>query len=322
VADWVTRELGGIDGPPQPPPAELLAAVRAEGPQLGARRRARVQRRSAAVALVIATLMAASLTPPGRAATGWLAGLAGIGEEPTLPQVGSVRGSASVIENGTLSDGTPFEVVVTKVTGRSWAGASKASRENPKHLEKMAHGIPDAVCFHVDWPGIESEGHGGDCVEGSTSRRRQHVETIGPYQPPDAGPTAPGIFMAIVSAPQTKAIRVMRDDDDGTVTELPSRLITLEGSQLRRLGGGSPVSVFVSPLSEANISASHEGQAIIAATALDGQGHEIGRTQLVTHACLPRGAPGGPRRSDGVHPLTKQEKSESEARLTACFHGG
>ena len=64
--------------------------------------------------------------------------LVGIGDSPTLPQVGSVPGSAIVIDSATLADGTPFELVTKRTTAESWARAAG--------LRDVPH-FPDGICL-------------------------------------------------------------------------------------------------------------------------------------------------------------------------------
>lgn len=84
-----------------------------------------------------------ALTPPGRAATGWVADVAGFGEEPTLPQTRTVEGTARVVAEVRLADGTRYKVITKTVKG---VGAA-------------------SVCFQIDWPDLETRGKDSVCTQ-------------------------------------------------------------------------------------------------------------------------------------------------------------
>src|SRR5215211_1691619 len=109
------RELATAGGPSPRPPG-LIETARADAPRLRARRQARKRARAGGLVAVAALLIAASFTPPGRAATGWVAGVAGIGDEPTLEHVGAEAGTAVIFGRGTAPGREPYEIVAFGTT--------------------------------------------------------------------------------------------------------------------------------------------------------------------------------------------------------------
>jgi hypothetical protein len=272
---------------PAVPPAELLGAVRAEAPRLRACSRAHTRRRAIGGVAIVAALTAASFTPPGRAATGWVAEVAGIGENPTLEQVGSIPGTAVVIDSGQLSDGTPFEIVAKGVV---WG-----QNTGPPEWRAAAH--REVICFQVDWPENQAKGQGGACTERDASKRGGYpaLESSGFVSPPGAGPSeggpsigadAPGVFLGIVEGENIADVRlIQRDERDGTETQLPSETVPISGELVQRVGGGDPVRVFISTLDDSQVQAMNNDDVAIAAVAFDDQGHVLGRSQVLAGRC-------------------------------------
>ncbi len=287
MTDFFLEELRDRFAATPGPSARLLAAVRDEGPPLRARHRARIRRRAFVAVAFVAALTAASFTPPGRAATGWVARVAGFGESPTLPQVEAIPGTAVVIDSGQLSDGTPFEVVAKGVVFGQNAGPAGSS---PALKRKL-------ICFQVDWPQNQARGQGGACTDRDAAKRggSPALETSALMSPPgaedgEAGPStgadAPGVFVGIIDHPNIAGVRmIQRSESDSTETEIPSKVVPIKGELLRRLGGGDPVRVFVSTLDESQIQAMNSDEVAIAAVAFDAQGHVLGRSQVLAGRC-------------------------------------
>jgi hypothetical protein len=247
-------------------------------------------------AAAIGLLGALSFTPPGEAATGWIGRVVGIGESPSLEQVGSVQGSAVVIDSGTLSDGTPYELVAKLVTPELLPGPSPwevTPARGPTEAEiREFRSDPDLICFTVDWPGIEAKGQGGNCTraDGSGSPGGAAIETPGLFRPPyapgtkpadlsfdPAEPDAPAILFGILNDPTVDRVEVVRRDRDGSTSQLPVEVIDLSGKLLERVGETGPVSVFESVLDREDVAAGRDQSATIEAVALDDQGRELYR---------------------------------------------
>jgi hypothetical protein len=275
-------ELTGWDAPA---PSELIGAARSEAVGVRSRRRSRVRHRLVLAALVAIALVGASLTPPGRAATGWVARVAGIGESPTLPQVGSIPGTPVVIDSGELSDGTPYELVAKGTVFGDVGPASAA--------DSILH--PKVICFQVDWPAQQSKGQGGACVDREAAQRGNNpaLETSEFNSPAGIGladghseDNRPGIFFGIVDQPNITDVRVIeRSQQNGSETQLPSKTVPITGELLERVGGGDPISVFVASLDESQVQAMNTDQAAIAAVAYNDQGEVVGRNQILAGRC-------------------------------------
>lgn len=281
---------------PAHPRPELITAARGEGAGLRSRRRRTMRTRIALVTATGVGLLGFSLTPPGRAATDWIAEVAGIGEEPTLPQVGSVEGSAVVLASGTLPDGTPYEVVAKRFNGESFVqGAAESEQEAQEMIDRGFGRIEESVCFQIDWPRPGGTGQGGSCtrrpygdrgptpgieaswVQGVPKGANSGNSGIVGSQA-SARLKGPAVFMGIVEDPQVAELRVVQVDREGAKTELPAQLLTVDGELLARLDGRNPVSVFFAVLDEDVVAAGNAREAQVRAIALDADGDELDRT--------------------------------------------
>jgi hypothetical protein len=234
-----------------------------------------------------AALAGALLTPPGRAVADWVADVVGIGDSPTLEQEGSVPGSAVVIDGGTLSDGTAYELVAKLVTPELLPGLSaRAGGTSEAEVQEFRFGA-ELICFTVDWPGITAKGAGGNCTraDGSTSPGESAFQTPGLFRPPyrtdfaweDSEPNVSSILFGILNDPAIDRVEVVRRDQAGPTSQIPAKVITLSGALLERVGGTGPVRVFESLLDPGDMAAVRDGSATIEAVALDDQGRELDR---------------------------------------------
>jgi hypothetical protein len=326
MTDAVERRISELrDRPSVPVPEPLISAARAKAGGLRSRR-TRALRTRVAIAMAVALgILAMSFTPPGRAATGWIADLAGVGEPPTLRQVGSVEGSATVLASGRLSDGTPYEFVAKAINAETFAEAATNSDEKEKAMLDRPgfRNIPEMLCFQVDWPGTKPTGEGGACT---TSHRTDEgnkpiLETSGLWRAPGAEHSSPAIFMGIADDQRVARVRVIQVDRDGSQTELPSQLLTVEGETLQRTGGRYPVAAFFAPLDEDVVAAGNDRQAQVSAIAYDSQGNELDRTDAYPPLDCPRDPqklwppePDGPRLQ---HPDTPADRAAFQ-RVAEC----
>jgi hypothetical protein len=274
--DELERRLRRLAADAPPPPGELIERTREAAPPPEPRRGSSWSRR--AIALVAgAGLIAFAFTPPGRAATDWIAGLAGVGEEPTLPQEGSVEGSATVLASGTLEDGTPYEIVVKGFTADSFIEEAADSPTEAAELRERAfgHGIEPSICVQVDWPSLRDVGAGGACTERVTTGtpRRAGFGTHGLYKPPGDAHGSGGILLGIVEGPAAEA-EVVQTDRSGEERQLESQFIHIEGAQLEQAGGRYPVAVLVAELGRDVIKAGETRQAQVTAVVADAAGTE------------------------------------------------
>lgn len=250
-----------------------LGLLRGEFERAAARRRPAVAGRTAAIgAAVVLALVAASFTPPGRAATGWIARVAGFGDEPTLPQVFSDPGTAVVVDSGELSDGTPFEVVAKRVNFSSLL----PQRLQPDLDERGLDG--PAVCFQANWTSIQHQSGGGMCSRGAHPGRGGNppLETNGLFAPPGANPGSPALYIGLVDNQDVAKVRVTRTSSSGEVSDLPVAFVTIKGELARQTGVGEGVRVYIANISQADVQAASNGQQTIEARAYGADGEPLG----------------------------------------------
>ena len=257
------------------PPTGLIARARDESDSLGQRRRLRNLRHLAVATVAIAVAFATAFTPPGRAATGWLANLAGFGEEPSLKQVGSVPGSAVVIASGELADGTPYEVVAKRVL----FGVGPDTRQENDNR-------PALLCFQVDFPQRLEKGQGGNCTDGEQNGRGLGNESTSLLQEPtkDGGGTldqdGPGVYLGWVEIPEAASITVFETREGDPPQPMPSQLIEVKGDLLAKTGTETPVGVFVAPIDGETVQAGRRGELEVRAVAYASDGEELGHDDL------------------------------------------
>jgi hypothetical protein len=260
-----------------------LELLRGEFERAAARRRPAVAGRTAAIgAAVVLALVAASFTPPGRAATGWIARAAGFDDEPTLPQVSSVPGTAVVVDSGKLSDGTPFEVVAKRVNLSSVLPRSLHQDLDERGLDEPV------VCFQANWTSIQRQSAGGMCSRGAHPGRGGNppLESNGLFAPPGAQPGSPALYMGLVDDQEVAKVRVTKTSPSGEVSDLPLAFVTIKGALARRIGVGEGVRVYVVNISESDVQAASSGQQTIEARAYGTDGQSLGRPANPFLGCL------------------------------------
>jgi hypothetical protein len=223
------------------------------------------------VAAAALALVAFAFTPPGRAATGWIADLAGFGEEPSLEQTGSVPGRAVVLTSGTLSDGTPYEVVAKQTLFGRGPDTAQPNDARPAYL-----------CTQVDFPSATRMGQGGHCTDGEENGSGIGYESAAFIQEPTADgadvkdDNSPGVFVGFAELPETGNVEVEILRDGGEMATIPSELIKVEGNLLNQVGTDTPIGVFVANVDEATVREGRRGELEVRATAKDSDGSEIG----------------------------------------------
>jgi hypothetical protein len=330
--DRAFGELRPADG--NEPPSELLAEARSRAAPLRAQYRRTRRNQIGAVAVAAVVLLGASLTPPGRAATGWIARVAGIGEDPSLPQVGSVQGAAVVLQSGELPDGTPFEVVAKRFNGDSFM---RAAADSPEELQEMqdrgfAADIPEWVCFQVDWPGSQSSGQGGMCTSHRGSGHEPRLDSSSLFAPPHSfdgtGPgnpnaprSGPVIFMGFTTSDEITEVRVVQHDGDGDETDLPSQLLPVDAKSLETVGAPGPLSVFFAILDQNVVAAANAREAQVTATAIDATGVKVDSVDAFPPLDCPVDpselVPDQPEIPAPPHPATPEER-EAMRRAFEC----
>ena len=326
MSDELERQLSDLSRQaPTDVPAELLADVRASAAGLRASRRRTLRNRALVAVLAVVVLTGASLTPPGRAATGWIGRLAGIGEEPSLPQVGSVQGEAVVLESGELPDGTPYEVVAKRTTAESFIEAAADSPAQADEMRENGFGeIPDSLCFQIDWPGVQTQGQGGACTTNVDIDRTAGRPFDGAVvaKPPGArNSDGPGIFIGGIGRADLADVRIVQIDRDGNEIELPSKTLTVDAESLEPVAGENPVSLFFAVLEGSVVEAGNARQAQVSAVAYDEAGERLGSTNAFPPLDCPVDPdtllPPPPAIPEPPHPTTPQEAAEFQ-RAAEC----
>lgn len=231
--DTLLKELDGFRS--AVPPASLIADART---QAAANKRAMTSRRkhrSYGASLAAAALFGLAFTPPGRAATGWVGRVAGVGDEPTLNQRDAADGSARVLTSGTLGDGTDYELVVKHLT--------EASRPGP-----MPGGVrfPDSLCFQLEFPGYNLGGAGGLCgTSFRTGSGNKYLSAGVMRSPSGSGDSA--IFFGVVPL-DVVSVKASATSEDGTQTPLDPEFLTADRDYVESIGGSFPISMFLLPL--------------------------------------------------------------------------
>lgn len=242
----------------------------------GAKLVARPRRRRRHVLIAAVAALALALTPPVQSLAEDVAHFVGFGEEPTLPQSGSVNGSASVLQGGTTPDGEPYELV-TKVD----------------HLG--GRGGDGMLCFQVDWVELQGKGGGGACTPSyrDGSANEPPLETSGLFtRPGDDGKSA-AIFMGIVDDSRIVDVEVNAVGRDGQETEVPTSFLTVSGDVLERAGGSYPVSVFAAVVDGPLRQVAEQPGAKLVAVGYDADGQEVDRQPTLQEQTLGRAPSAG-----------------------------
>ena len=197
------------------------------------RRRARRQapRRSLALAVVVVLLAGALLTPPGRAASGWIGELVGIGDAPTLerPYTGERVDRSVVFATGRAPDGARYEVVLDEIAKPADAPPAK----------------PSQSCLLVEWPDTPGEGRSGSC--GLEFPPAAEDTAIGRYYaPPEILKKATKhLVLNGFARSDVSNVKVLYTDDTGNKREAPVDFIAIKGALRERIGAGQPFGFYV-----------------------------------------------------------------------------
>lgn len=239
-----------------PVPDELANAARA---QTGLRADTQPRRNFSIPAIVAIALVGLSFTPPGRAATGWVADVAGFGDEPTLPQANVADGSARVIMAGSLSDGTAYEVVT-----------------------KRPKGVRGSLCFGTDWPGSQKSGGGGICIDPEDFRSGDAVTLttgVSISTPPGRRGRdrrgGPGLLVGETSLQPQQDIVVEALTADGS-TRLSSEVIEVSGEPLEAAGATVPVHLYSAPVDTGTMDGIRDGSIRLRVAAVGEDGEILG----------------------------------------------
>jgi hypothetical protein len=282
-----------LDGPP---PASLVNAVRGQAPQIQARRRAWARARMGVGVGLLAVLVAGAFTSPGRAATEWVADLAGIGDEPTLDYPGDEPG-AVVLDAGRLSDGTPYEIVARVIDMR---GRLSEARPNqiidvdpseappPSKVARRPDGLH--LCFGIDLPTHPKVDQDSFCVgPRSEAGGTEPFSSYGAF--PWETPAGPTIIFGTVEDPAIAEIRVV-DSPTAIEPAIPSKLLGVDQALLDLAGREDPVWFFVSPVDKSLVEAADRGELDLYAAGFDSAGNELNRVRVLGEASASAGRPG------------------------------
>jgi hypothetical protein len=211
-----------FDSIPAAVPAEVLDAARAEGPTLSARRRGRVRRRIAVAMAFVVALAAASLTPPGRAATQWVSDqLAGPNTfEPG--QYGYQLHTSTLIGSGELPTGDRYQI-------RGYIGNGG-----------------DGGCVVIVWE--HSERAPGDCLPpGHEAQFSIPIAGRLPEDEQDAG--AHGVVMFGAAPHESTDVRIRVPESPGvSASDEPAQLFPIDGTITDTTGASvavPPVQIYV-----------------------------------------------------------------------------
>lgn len=241
----------------------------------GAKLVARPRRRRRNVLIGAIAALALALTPPVQSVAEDVAHLVGFGEEPTLPQSGSVNGSASVLQGGTTPDGEPYEIVA-------------------KVDQLGSDGGNEMLCFQVDWVNLQGKGAGGACTPSyrDGSANDPPLETSGLFtRPGDDGQSA-AIFMGIADDPRIVDVEV-HAGSDGQEIAIPTSFLTVSGDVLKRTGGSYPVSAFAAVIDGPLRQAAAEPGAKLVAVGYDADGQVVDRQPTLQEQTLGRAPSAG-----------------------------
>jgi hypothetical protein len=170
----------------------------------------RPRRRAMSIAFAAALLGAGLLTAPGRAATGWVGDLVGVGdvgESPTQKHRGfEGKGAAIVVNNGFAPDGSRYEWVVY-----------------PCKVNLRDEGLPEnfkGLGLSFEWPGRKQDGGaGGGSCEGrrDPGERTPVFGSFGTQIVPDQfkGVAAPDLVVSGTTGPDVYGVRVVYVDAKG-----------------------------------------------------------------------------------------------------------
>jgi hypothetical protein len=263
-------------GESAPPPPGLIEAARSDAPRLHARRRAWTQTRAGVVGVAAALLVAASFTPPGRAATGWVAEVAGIGDEPTLEHRDAEAGTAVVFGSGTTPDGTAYEILAYRTSPREFLAERDRLRRSPK-----ASGAEKWVCPAIDFPEYRFTGGEFCWVIGSgpgpvgLSAMSFGLPTPEVQRPPEP------LWGEI--GPEVKSVRVRFTAAGKESRDLETTVAHLSGPLQERVGADHPFGMFVAfpPLPSAVTEWSDLAGYRLTAVAYGRDGKELDRRQVL-----------------------------------------
>jgi hypothetical protein len=242
-------------------------------------------RRLPALAAVALALVAALLTPPGRAASAWVGDLVGIGEVGGKPSGngGAFRtpGSGIVVNNGRAPDGTRYEWV--------------AYRCKVDLSEEGVDNRFSGVGLSLDWPGQGADASGGSCEEGAGDLSHGVFQSHGVHIVPSQakGVAKPDLVISGSTGPEVHDVDVLYTASDGEQRELPVDFMRAEG-KLRRLASRAvPLGTFVAFL-PGDVAARDEVQSRLDLRALQSTGKlELG-------------------------PIARRERSQARAAREAC----
>jgi hypothetical protein len=272
VDDRLSSELRSLDAAlAGSPPEALVRAGRAEAGNVRARHRSRLRSRIALALSAALALVAASFTPPGRAATEWVNDLAGVGDPPTLDHPFDKPGSI-VIHAGTLPDGAPYELVARLI-------------DPDDRFQDRPGGAPHPataggrLCFGVDLPTHPEKDQDSVCVANTGETGDDPpFSSYGAFSASDG--SGPVLLFGLVEDPRVAQIEVV-EGRDGVEAAIPSNLIPVDSAILERVGRVDPVRIFLSPVSEALVRAAERGELDLYAVGLTDDGAEIGRAGVL-----------------------------------------
>ena len=242
--DRLTRALEELEVPDATEARERTIAT-ARSAAAGSKSTGPVRRASArrvlSVGLALALLVGGLLTPAGRAASGWVGELVGIGEvggEPTLEKRGfqSREKEAVVIDNGRAPDGSGYEWVAYEC-----------------RVDLRDEGLPNVFNgFGISLEWVKGRraagGTGGSCEQAESDHPRPRVfrgSGVHIVPPQFRGVDEPDLVVSGETGPAVHRVKVIYTAANGETSQRPVDFTRARPELLRRVGLKEQIGTYV-----------------------------------------------------------------------------
>ncbi len=262
-----------LDGDAQPKPAAVGRT----------RQRKWFLRAPVAIAAILAFVIAAAFTPPGRAIADDIAGLVGIGDDPTLDpsedQDLVARGRAVVVATGTVP-GTDQSIEISAYGSQDVPAQGNLEPGPGPPVHDLGR-EKELSCLNVDLPGLESQAQvrfNSTCIDRPVEQpldfnsSTDNLDRLGD----EARFTVGGTLSAEVSR-----VEVTYEDAAGQRVDAPVVLATLDQGVAEETGAPLTFGLFQAFLPDDGspesgvVAASHPAVNSVEVTAFDSSGEEV-----------------------------------------------